>query len=111
MIDPTLRLARIGAEAADPTCGVLLVDVVLGHAAHPDPAAGLVPAIRAAHARAAADGRDLAVVVALIGSDGDPQGRDAQAEAICTAGASVHLSNAAAARKAVALVDAPGSSR
>jgi len=111
MIDPTLRLVRIGAEAADPTCGVLLVDVVLGHAAHPDPAAGLVPAIRAAHARATADGRDLAVVVALIGSDGDPQGRDAQAEAICTAGASVHLSNAAAARKAVALVDAPGSSR
>lgn len=106
MIDPTLRLARIAAEAADPTCGVLLLDVVLGNAAHQDPAADLVPAIRDAHARAAADGRQLAVVVSLIGSAGDPQGRDAQAEALSAAGASVHLSNAAATRRAVALVGA-----
>jgi FdrA protein len=104
MIDPSLRLARLAAEAADPTCGVLLLDVVLGHAAHPDPAADLALAIRDAHATARADGRDLAVVVALIGSDGDPQGRDRQAETLCAAGASVHLSNAAAARKAVELV-------
>ena len=104
MIDPSLRLARLSAEAADPTCGVLLLDVVLGHAAHPDPAAELAPAIREAHAVAGADGRDLAVVVALVGSVGDPQGRDGQAEALCAAGASVHLSNAAAARKAVELV-------
>ena len=37
MIDPTLRTERIAAEAADPTCGVLLLDLVLGHGAHPDP--------------------------------------------------------------------------
>ena len=85
---------------------MLLLDVVLGHAAHPDPAAGLAPAIRDAHAVAGAAGRDLAVVVALVGSAGDPQGLDRQAEALCAAGASVHLSNAAAARKAVELVAA-----
>ncbi len=105
MIDGSLRGERLLAEAADPTCGVLLLDVVLGHAAHPDPAAELAPAIRLAHATAGAAGRELAVVVALVGTAGDPQGLDRQAEALQEAGASVHLSNAAAARAAVQLVE------
>lgn len=106
MIDSSLRLARLAEEAADPSCGVLLLDVVLGHAAHPDPAAELAPALGAAHRRARQDGRDLAVVIALIGTSGDPQGLREQAEALCAAGASVHLSNAAATRKAVGLLAA-----
>ena len=48
MIDQRLRIDRIAAEAADPTCSVLLLDVVLGHGAHPDPAAELAPALDAA---------------------------------------------------------------
>jgi FdrA protein len=105
MIDQGLRVERLLREAADPTAGVLLLDVVLGHAAHPDPAAELAPAIRAAHERAAADGREVAVVVSLVGTSGDPQGVERQAAALVTAGASVHLSNAAAARKAVELCE------
>jgi FdrA protein len=105
MIDGTLRIERIRAEAGDPGCGVLLLDVVLGHGAHPDPAAELVPAVDAAQSHAAADGRDLAVVVALVGTADDPQGLERQAAALRDAGASVHLSNAAAARKAVELVE------
>ena len=104
MIDATLRLERLAAEAADPTCGVLLLDVVLGHAAHPDPAAELAPAIRAALRRARDADRDLAVVIALVGTDGDPQGLRRQADALVAAGASVHRSNAAAARKALKLL-------
>jgi len=38
MIDQTLRLERIAAEAADPSCAVLLLDVVLGYGANADPA-------------------------------------------------------------------------
>lgn len=105
MIDWTLRTERIRAEAADPDCGVLLLDVVLGHGAHPDPAAELAPAIADAHTRAAADGRELAVVISLIGTAGDPQGLDRQATALAAAGASVHLSNADATRKAVELLE------
>ena len=105
MIDQARRIERLLREAADPTAGVLLLDVVLGHAAHPDPAAELAPAIRAAHERAAADGREVAVVVSLVGTSGDPQGLDRQAAALVAAGASVHLSNAAAARKAVELCE------
>jgi FdrA protein len=105
MIDPSLRLERIELEAADPTCAVLLLDIVLGYGSHADPKTPFAPAIRTARERAAAAGRDLAVVVALVGSRTDPQGRDATAEALVAAGASVHLSNAAAARVAVELVN------
>jgi FdrA protein len=103
MIDPTLRLERLAVEAADPSVGVVLLDVVLGHAADPDPAGRLAPAVRAALDGARADGRELAVVVSLCGTSADPQGRDRTAEALRDAGATVLLSNAAAARLAVEL--------
>ncbi len=99
MIDQTVRLERIEAEA--PTAAVLLLDVVLGHAAHPDPAGELAPALRAARV----GNPDLAVVVSLCGATGDPQGRSSQASALHRVGASVHLSNAAAVRAAVALIE------
>lgn len=102
MIDQRTRLDRLAAEAGAP--GVVLMDVVLGHGAHPDPAAELAPAIREVLDAAHAVGTDLAVVVSLCAATDDPQGLTRQAEALCAAGASVHLSNAAAARKAVELV-------
>ncbi|MER7546001.1 FdrA family protein [Spirillospora sp. NPDC127506] len=100
MIDPTLRLEALRAEAADPGCGVLLLDVVLGYGAEPDPAAALAPAI----ADAAGSRPDLAVVVSLCGTPGDPQDRDRQAAALCEAGADVFGSNAQATRHALRLV-------
>jgi FdrA protein len=103
MIDPWPRLERFTAEAADPACGVLLLDVVLGHGAHPDPAADLAAAVRAAR-RARPD---VGVVVSLIGTADDPQGLDRQAEALSAAGADVFGSNAQAARYAVAAVLGP----
>ncbi len=107
MIDPTLRLAALAAQAADPSTGVLLLDVVLGHGAEDDPAAALARAVAAARRAAADSGRDLAVVVACIGTRRDPQGLAAQAGALAEAGAVVFASNAAAARHAVSLL-APG---
>jgi FdrA protein len=98
MIDPSLRLERLAVEAADPDASVVLLDVVLGHGAHPDPAADLASAI------AAAEG--LHVVVALIGSTGDPQDFAAQAARLHEAGADVFASNAAAARHAIGAVHA-----
>jgi FdrA protein len=93
MIDQELRLERLAAEAADPGVSVVLLDVVLGHAAHPDPAAELGPAIAAARARG-----DLTVVVSLIGAASDPQHPARQAAALQAAGAHVFASNAAATR-------------
>lgn len=104
MIDPSLRDQRLAVEAADARVGAVLLDVVLGHGSHPDPASTLAPAVEAARRTAQDDGRDLGVVVSLTGTRGDPQGLDRQAEALRAAGADVHLSNAAAARAAAALV-------
>ena len=50
---------------------------------------------------------DVSVVVSLCGTAGDPQDRERQARALRDAGASVLLSNAAAARLAVSLVEGP----
>lgn len=95
MIDPTVRLEHLARAAADPTTGVLLLDVVLGHGAEPDPAALLGPAIAAIR---------QPVVVSVVGTEGDPQGRDRQVRALVAAGAEVHLSNAGATRRALELL-------
>ncbi|MFD1826046.1 MULTISPECIES: FdrA family protein [Mumia] len=108
MIDPTLRLAALARAAEDPTTAVVLLDVVLGHGAEPDPAAALAPAVADARTRAAEAGRTLPVVVSLIGTDADPQGLDIQADALAAAGAYVLASNAEATRHALDLVTAAG---
>ena len=102
MIDPTLRLEAIAGLAASGEPAVLLLDVVLGHGADPDPAASLGPALQ--DARRTAD--TLPVVVALIGTDADPQGWSRQADALTDAGAAVFASNAAATRYALDLLGA-----
>ena len=95
MIDPTIRLEHLERVAAEASTGVVLLDVVLGHGAEPDPAALLAPAIaQVPHP----------VVVALVGTAHDPQDRERQAEQLAGAGAEVHLSNAGAARRAVELL-------
>ena len=99
MIDPTLRERRLGVEADDPRTGVLLLDVVLGLGAHPDPAASLAPVI----ARISSP-----VVVTLVGTRGDPQDLARQGGALAEAGAHVHLSNAAATRHALSLLTGAG---
>ncbi|HEX3002937.1 MAG TPA: hypothetical protein VHO27_01900 [Angustibacter sp.] len=100
MIDPSLRDERLAVEAADPRVGAILLDVVLGHGSHPDPAADLGPAIESV-----LDGASqLAVVVSLTGTPADPQGFGRQAARLAEAGAQVHLSNAAAARAAALAV-------
>jgi FdrA protein len=102
MIDQSLRLERLATEAADPGVAAVLLDVVLGHGAHPDPAAELGPAIAAARASGRA-----AVVVSLIGAAADPQEPGRQAAVLQAAGAHVFASNAAAARFACDLAGGP----
>jgi FdrA protein len=92
MIDPTLRLERLAEVAQDEATGVVLMDVVLGHGAEDDPAASLAPAI---------DGIRPPVVITVVGTSHDPQGLDGQVDALVAAGAEVHLSHAAATRRAL----------
>jgi FdrA protein len=95
MIDPSLRLGRLAEVAADPATAVILLDVVLGHSAEDDPAASLAPVVA---------GIDQPVVVSVVGTSHDPQDRERQVAALAAAGAEVHLSNAGATRRALALL-------
>jgi FdrA protein len=84
MIDNDLRLRRLRQEAADPEVGLILLDVVLGEGAHPDPARELAPAI--AEVKKV---RPLEVVALVIGTDADPQNLETQRERLQDAGAVV----------------------
>ena len=98
MLDNDLRIRRLEKEASDPEVAVILLDVVLGFGAHGDPASELAPAIAAAIQAAKQAGRHLEVVAIVSGTDGDPQGIEAQIKRLRDAGAKTETSNDAAAR-------------
>jgi FdrA protein len=104
MIDYRLRNERIVGEVADPATAVILLDVVLGYGSHADPAAELAPALRRAQEIAGAEGRSIAFVGHICGTDRDPQDLSRQARALKEAGMVLVESNAQAARLAAAMV-------
>ena len=99
MIDSTLRIERLQKEMADPSCGVIIMDVVLGYGADSDPA----PALASAISQANILGQKTPVIISLIGSSGDPQGLNRQAELLSRVGAFVTVSNATAVNIAISL--------
>jgi len=106
MIDFRLRNERIVAAAREPATAVILLDVVLGYGAHPDPAAALAPAIAEARKIASRSKRGLVIVASVCGTTADPQNLERQEAALRAAGVHLAPSNAGAARLAAALVGA-----
>jgi FdrA protein len=94
MVDLDVRLGFLEAAANDAAVGCVLLDVVLGHGAHTDPATGLADAI-------AAVAKDAVVLARVCGTAGDPQDAGRQTRILRSAGAIVAPSNAAAARLAL----------
>jgi FdrA protein len=106
MIDNDLRIRRLLQEARDPQVAVIMLDVVIGYGAHPDPAAELGKAVEdaqklarrdPAHKRGAS-GRELLVVASVTGTEGDPQSLSKSIATLTQKGVIVCDSNAAAAR-------------
>jgi FdrA protein len=89
MIDNDLRLRRLSLEAEDPEVGLICLDVVLGHGAHPDPASELAPAILEIRRK-----RAIEIVVILIGTEEDPQDAGAQESRLFQSGATIFRSSA-----------------
>lgn len=104
MIDNDLRIRRMLREAADPSVAVVMLDVVLGYGAHPDPASELGPAIRQMKTTAAERGHELIVLGAVTGTEADPQRLSKQVAALEASGMLVLTSNAAAAKLAALCV-------
>jgi succinyl-CoA synthetase alpha subunit len=103
MIDPSLRDAAVRTQGADPETAAILFDVVLGYGAHPDPASGLAQALADAAREARAQGRTLALIGHVCGTDGDPQDKATQVRQLERAGAIIVGSNVEAAELAAHL--------
>lgn len=80
MMDNDLRLRRLAREIDDAEVDLIMLDIVLGEGAHPDPATELAPAL----AQAIRSGKR--VVAILIGTEEDPQQMGSQVERLKTAG-------------------------
>jgi len=104
MIDPAARLERLYAELTDPEVAVVLLDVVIGHGASPDQAAGIVETMERARRESGADGPGAVVVASVCGTGGDNPSREAVVATLARAGVLVFPSNARAATAAAAIV-------
>ncbi len=99
MIEPSVRDRPLAEALADPEVGVILLDVVLGFGAHPDPAGHLASVL--------AGGRHRPLILASVtGTDGDPQPRSQQLSKLAEAGVIVADCNADAAMMALAAIGA-----
>jgi FdrA protein len=95
MIDPSLRDDVLRRTLADASVAVVLIDVVIGFGAHPDPAGHVVRILGDAPRQAPP------VVASVTGTDQDPQGRMRQVQVLQDAGVIVAPSNVWAARTAL----------
>ncbi len=86
MIDPTNRISRLLQEARDPEVAVIVMDFVLGFGAHEDPVGSTIAAIKEAKAIAAADGRPLAILAYVLGTDIDTPSLEQQRQMLLDAG-------------------------
>jgi FdrA protein len=102
MIDPAARIELLRAQATEPAVIAVLLDVVLGYGAHPDPAGALAPVC----AEVMSNGGPQ-VVAYCLGTDADPQGLQGQRRVLRDAGCIVTetAARAALAAGAIALRD------
>lgn len=101
MIDYSLRLKKLAQEASDKQVAVILLDVVLGFGAHPDPASELVPVLNTIP-------RGIAVVCHVLGTSEDPQNAVSQAERLAATGAIVFRSHEQAVKYALDVLENAG---
>jgi FdrA protein len=100
MIDNDLRVRYIATAGRDPTTAVIVLDVVIGYGAHPDPGLELGEAIKSAIKEADQKGSKLNVITCVTGTKDDPQGLEESMGELKAAGAVVCNTNAQAARLA-----------
>ncbi len=99
MIDPEARIEFMRSAGEEDDVAVVLLDVVLGHGSHPDPAGELAPVC----AEIISGGSGPQVVAYVLGTDGDPQGWERQRAALFEAGCIVTATAARASLAAAAI--------
>jgi FdrA protein len=100
MIDPSTRLEMLRELRDSRDIAVVLLDVVIGHGAHADPAGELAPVLT----ELLDGGKGPQVVTYVLGTEGDPQVYSRQRATLEEVGCIVPETNARAAYAAAALV-------
>ena len=90
VFDPAQRVQRLQQEIADPSVGLIAMDIILGPGVAPDPASCYIPLIR--------ENPEITFVCAICGSEEDPQGKQKIRAMLKDAGAIVTDSNYESAR-------------
>ncbi|MDN5916676.1 MAG: protein FdrA [Pseudonocardia sp.] len=98
MIDPEARVEHLREQGEAGDVAVIVLDVVLGHGSHPDPASELGPVCAEITGRGGPR-----IVVYVLGTEGDPQGFDRQRTAFADAGCVVTETAARASLAAAAI--------
>jgi FdrA protein len=98
MIDPQARIDLLMEHAADPHVAAIILDVVLGYGANPDPAEVLAPACESVMT-----GDGPQVVAYVLGTEHDPQGFTPQRDRLARAGCIVTETSARSALVAAAI--------
>jgi FdrA protein len=100
MIDPSTRVEYLRSATRDPGTAVIVLDVVLGHAAGPDPAGALAEVVAEATSRPGGP----VVIAFVVGTAADPQGLAGQERTLAEAGAVLARSSTDAARLAAGVL-------
>jgi FdrA protein len=98
MIDAEARLGLLRQHGEETDVAAIILDVVLGHGAHEDPAGVLAPECQALMARGGPQ-----VVAYVLGTEADPQGLTAQRRRLADAGCIVTETSARASAVAAAV--------
>ncbi|MDZ4122217.1 MAG: FdrA, partial [Candidatus Cloacimonadaceae bacterium] len=99
MMDYSFRINQLQRFAKDKAVAVILLDIVLGYGAHPDPASELESIINKT-------AEDISIVCHVLGTEKDPQGASGQIKTLQEAGATVFQSNHQAVSCALKLLQA-----
>jgi len=100
MIDPEIRREPLAAALAETDVGVILLDIVIGYGAHPDPAGQLTNILNSMRGK-----NDPTIIASVTGTEQDPQLLSNQIQTLQSAGISVAASNADAAVAALNLLE------
>lgn len=104
MIDPENRIAMLEKSVHDQETAVIMIDNVIGNGGHEDMASALAPTIKRLLDNARQNGRQLAVLVTVVGTARDIQGYDKQIDILQESGAIICQTNDQMVRTAIKLV-------
>ncbi|GGI43023.1 acyl-CoA synthetase FdrA [Mammaliicoccus stepanovicii] len=104
MIDPEKRIEMLETSADQASTAVIMIDNVIGYGSHDDMANELAPTISRIKAKVQEQGRDIAILATVVGTEHDHQGYEQQQQTLREAGAIICDTNDQMVRTAIELV-------